>query len=66
MSKIQSANAASQNVTVNFVRTGLSDAGLKQLGQYKHLRHVNAFGSRITAQGIEALKKDIPEVDVQK
>jgi hypothetical protein len=64
--KVETANAAGKSVTVNFVRAAVSDAGLKQLGQYKHLRRVIAYGGRVTSQGIDALKKDIPEVEIQK
>jgi len=53
-------------VNVLFLRTRLTDAGLAQLGQFHNIRRVNASSSRITDRGIEALKKEIPEVAVTK
>jgi hypothetical protein len=60
------ARAGKPNLTVVFVRSPLSDAGLVQLGKFKNIRRVEATGSRITQAGVDRLKKEIPEVEVVK
>jgi hypothetical protein len=60
------AQAGAPNLTVAFVRTQLSDAGLLQLAKFPNLRHVEAIGSRVTPEGVEKLKGTIPEVEVAR
>jgi hypothetical protein len=65
LKKIQ-AKSGVANLTVAFVRSPISDAGLNQLVKFPNIRRVEASGSRITAAGIEKLKRAIPEVEVVK
>jgi hypothetical protein len=64
--QIQAEAQSGKPLTVRFVRTSLSDAGLEQLGQFKNLRRLEVYGARITPGGIEKLKKAVPEVEVLK
>ena len=50
---------------IRFMRAPLKDAGLIQLAKFPSIRVVEAYGSPITAAGIEKLKKAIPEVEVR-
>ena len=65
MKKIE-ANAAAPNLTVSFLRTPLSDAGLNQLAKFPNVRKVEAYNSRITPAGIEKFKRARPEAEVQR
>jgi hypothetical protein len=58
------AASGSKRVTVMFYRSGVSDAGMKQLAKYPNIRRVEAAGTKVTAKGAEELKKAIPEVEV--
>lgn len=58
------AKANATNLTVVFVRSPISDAGLNQLASFPKLRRVEASGSGLSDQGIAKLKQAIPEVEV--
>jgi len=62
--KIDEQAVTGKNLHVRVVRAALSDLGLNQLAKYKQLRRIDAFGSHVTAAGINKLKKTIPEVEV--
>ena len=63
LQKVQ-AKANANNLTVVFVRSPISDAGLNQLASFPKLRRVEASGSGLSDQGIAKLKQTIPEVEV--
>jgi hypothetical protein len=63
LQKIQ-AKAKAKNLTVVFVRSPISDAGLNQLATFPNLRRVEASGSGLSDQAIAKLKQAIPEVEV--
>ena len=51
-------------LAVAFFRANLSDAGLAQMASFKNIHRIDAIGSRITQEGIDKLKKSLPEVEV--
>ena len=53
-------------LSIGFIRTRLSDAGLAQLAKFPNIRRITAGGSAITQAGIDKLKLAIPSVEVSK
>jgi hypothetical protein len=45
--------------------THVTDAGLPHLRGLKHLERLNLFGTSVTEDGVNALRKELPHVDVQ-
>jgi len=63
LAKIQ-AKSGEASLTVVFVRSPISDAGLNQLAKFPNVKRVEAFGSRLTQGGIQKLKAALPQVEV--
>ncbi len=43
----------------------ISDKSITQIGQLRTLAELNLFGTKISDQGIEAIRNDLPHVDIQ-
>ena len=65
MKKLES-QASAQSITLRIVRAQISDAGLNQLGKFRNIRGVDAYGSPLTDTGIQMFKKSVPEAEVNK
>ena len=63
LAKIQ-AKSGEASLTLVFVRSPITDAGLNQLGKFSNVKRVEAFGSRLTQAGIQKLKAALPQVEV--
>jgi hypothetical protein len=63
LAKVQ-AKSGEASLTVVFVRSPISDAGLNQLAKFSNVKRVEAFGSRVTPAGIQKLKGALPQVEV--
>jgi hypothetical protein len=51
--------------TVSLVGTSLTDAGLAKLARCKQLRTLDVRGTRVTSAGVAALRKALPELNVE-
>ena len=58
--------SAEPRLSVNIVRSRISDAGLKQLAQFKNIKRINAVGSALSDKAIAAFKAEVPDSEVVK
>jgi len=58
------ATADAAHVTVTFSRVQVGDPALAQLAQFPNVKRIEAYGSQITAAGVEKLKQSSPGIDV--
>lgn len=49
---------------INLVNTPITDAGLKKLTTLKGLKRIYCWQTKVTQAGIDALKKALPQVEV--
>jgi len=63
LAKVQAKSDAS-HLTVAFLRAPVGDAALTQLAQFPNVKRIEAYGSKITAAGVEKLKQTSPAISV--
>jgi hypothetical protein len=51
---------------LSLANTGLSDAGLKHLEGLAALEHLDLSGTKVTADGVAALKQALPKCEVTR
>jgi hypothetical protein len=51
--------------TLVLADTGVTDAGLALVAGFKRLRHANLKGTRVTAAGVEGLRKALPHCQIE-
>lgn len=63
LAKVQAKSDAA-HLTITFSRAPVGDAALPQLAQFPNVKRVEAFGSKLTAAGVDKLKQSSPDISV--